>query len=407
MSAAIRYLDFDAKQDKQVNALSNWFTQAIAAYADDGKANFLDANGELVEGIYLDLPNDVYHSLPALSSTGAKKFIESPALYYRDYLSDIERKRTTAQRNTFDTGTFGHELCLEPAGFNERYFRDVMPSDYPDALSTIDQIESALVEAGLPAKEGKAEKLERLARLVPTIDLTTLKTIADIEAELVKGGYSKSESKLDKAYRLLTASPQSQVFDLLFEQNRLKQGLPSESTFNGEPVTLYGNKMPIDALVWDDANRVRNTVMSHSQARQTLMNGLPEVAIIARCPITNLLLKVKFDWLTFDDNAADVKTTLSTKPEKFLRQIRDLHYNIQQSFYTYVASLVGISIQVFSFVAVEYINADICQPYVLGKRTIASSNLQLMGALNEFVKCKKTGHWYGWSKEDCYLTIDI
>jgi hypothetical protein len=407
MSAAINYLDFEIKPASELKKVSNWIANAMDAYAADGTPNFFDKNNELVEGIYLGLPNDVYHALPALSSTGAKKFIESPALYYREYISDIERKRTTTQRNTFDTGTFGHELCLEPAGFNERYFRDIMPSDFPDALVTNDQIEAALIQAGLPAKEGKAEKISRLQRLVPTVDVTTLKTIADIDTELVKAGFAKAESKLDKAHRLVAVAPQSQVYDFLYEENRLKQGEPSQGAFNGEAVTLYGGKMPIDALVWDDAHRVRRTVMMHSQARQALMNGLPEVAIIARCPITNLMLKVKFDWLTFDDNAADVKTTASTKPEKFVRQIRDLHYNIQQSFYTYVASLVGISIRVFSFLAVEYVNADICQPYVLGKRSIATSNAQLMTALNEFVSCSKNQRWYGWSKEDCFMTVDV
>ena len=408
MSAAIKYLDFDLTPESTVlNSFSQWIERALDAYAPDGTANFLNKAGELIEGIFLGMPNDVYHKLPALSSTGAKKFIESPALYYREYLSDVERKRTTAQRNTFDTGTFAHELCLEPAGFNERYFRDLMPSDYPYALSTAEQIETALVEHGMVAKEGKAEKLARLLRHVPTVDVTTLKTIADIEAELTKANLSKTESKLDKAYRLIAVAPTVEIFDIIFEANRLKNGSPSEGSFNGEPVTFYGGKMPIDALVWDDAHRARNTLMAHSQARQALLNGLPEVAMIARCPVTGLMLKVKFDWLTFEDDAADVKTTLSTKPEKFLRQMRDLNYHIQQSFYTYVASLLQVNIQKFSFLAVEYVNADICQPYMLSKRSIASANSQLMAALTQFVQCRNTNRWYGWAKEDCFMIMDI
>lgn len=407
MSAALNIHDSDLYQDVSIADFSNWIERAMDAYAPDGSANFLDKNGELIEGIYLGMPNDVYHKLKALSSTGAKKFIESPAIYHREYLSDIERKRTTAQRNTFDTGSFSHELCLEPAGFNNRYFRDVMPSDYPDALTTIEQIECALIECGLPAKEGKKEKIERLLRLCPTADVSTLKTIADIDAELAKGNFNKTETKLDKATRLLAASPTAQIFEVIFENNRLSHGSPSESTFNGEPVTLYGGKMPIDGMVWDDAHRARNTLMAHSQARQALLNGLPEVAIIARCPVTGLWLKVKFDWLTFEDTAADVKTTLSTKPEKFIKQMRDLHYNIQQSFYCYVASLLGIVIRKFEFLAVEYVNADICQPYELGKASVARANVRLMKALKDFVECQKSNRWYGWSKEDCVLLVEI
>ena len=127
---------------------SNWVEQASPSYVN-GVPTYLDAQGELIEGIYLDMPNDVYHALPALSSSKLKKFIDSPAHYYREYLSSITRKRTTAMQNTFDAGTHAHTLVLEPEGYYERYFRDVMPIDYPDALHTAVQIEAALVKLGL------------------------------------------------------------------------------------------------------------------------------------------------------------------------------------------------------------------------------------------------------------------
>ena len=50
-------------------AYSNWQERALPAYDDEGVENFLDEDGELIEGIYLDMPNDVYHALPALSSS--------------------------------------------------------------------------------------------------------------------------------------------------------------------------------------------------------------------------------------------------------------------------------------------------------------------------------------------------
>ena len=193
-----------------------WVDNALPAYDVDGKPNFLDDDGNIVEGIFLDLPNDVYHSLNALSSSAVKKFMESPASYFRQYCSTVERKRTLAQKRIFDAGTYGHELCLEPKGFYQRYFRDLVPSDVPNALHTISEIESALIAAGLPAKEGRNEKRERCQRLIPQLDISELKTISDLDRALEENGFNKTESKLDKSYRLMANDPNALVFDYVF-----------------------------------------------------------------------------------------------------------------------------------------------------------------------------------------------
>lgn len=388
--------------------LSNWVNRAVPSYDSKGKPSFIDQFGDLIEGIYLGMPNSVYHGLPAMSSSAMKKFVESPALYARHYLSDVKRKRSVAQKRTFDAGTYGHELCLEAEGFYSRYFRDVVAADYPDALHTIAQIEAALVAVGETANESKEQKLARLMKADPTIHAATaasLRTIREIEAELDKRGLSKSETKLDKAYRLLAADKTAQVFDVFFEQNRQKHGIETKVDVDGEKISFYGGKCPIDGIVWDDAHRVQRTVRNHRDADAALQNGLPEVTIIARCPLTRMMLKVKFDWLGFDDTASDVKTTRDTKPSKFKHQIEDLKYHIQQEFYKYVAELAGIFIERFTFIAVEYINADICQPYELSEQRTLRARREFMTALTQFVKCKTENRWYGWSEEDCTMVL--
>ena len=96
---------------------------------------------------------------------------------------------------------------------------------------------------------------------------------------------------------------------------------------------------------------------------------------------------------------------LSTRPEKFARQLNDLHYDAQQEFYKYVARLAGIIIRAFTFVATEYVHADICQPYNLSRaRSIRASEMVQTG-LKDMAECVKTGVWYGWSKEDCTMTL--
>lgn len=357
-------------QIEDENTYSNWKERALPAYDDAGTENFLDDDGNLIEGIYLDMPNDVYHSLPALSSSKLKDFVKSPALYYRNYVSDIERKRTTAMKNTFDAGTHGHTLVLEPQGYYKNFFRDLMPSDMPEALNTTKEIDEKLVELKLKKTGLKSEKAQRLAEKLEEIG-------SDIK-----------------------------VFDVERQKHLESHGQPANGKWEGEDVVTYGGVIPVDPMVWDDAHRVKNTTRNHREADNYFQMGLPEVTIIARCPMTGLMLKVKFDWLRFDDIAVDLKTTLSTKPEKFIRQINDLHYDVQQAFYMYVARLSDITISEFVFVATEYVNMDACQPYRLSEKREKIAHSKVQKALPELKECIDSNKWHGWLKEDCTLIIE-
>ena len=366
MSAVALIDELTGEVFPNANLLSNWAERALPSYGANGEELFRDSQGELIEGIYLDMPNDVYHSLPALSSSKLKTFMSSPAHYYREYLSGIERKRTLAQRRTFDAGTHAHTLILEPQGYYKLYFRDVVPADYPDALQTATQIEAQLVALGL----------------------------------------KKSGTKAEKVQRLIEANPNIQVFEDIKEKLYAKHGEPQQAVVEGEEITTYGGKIPVDGQVWDDAHRAAKTTRDHAEANAYFQNGLPEVAIIARCPVTGMMLKVKFDWLRHDDTAVDMKTTLSTKPEEFLRQLNNLSYDVQQEFYKYVALLSGIEVSEFTFVATEYLHADICQPYVLSEKRTYSAKKKVDGALRRLNECNKTGRWFGWSEDDCTIVFE-
>lgn len=344
----------------------SWYEKAMEAYAQDDSPNYLDKNGELIPGIYLNLPNTVYHSLDALSSSALKKFMESPAHYYRQYISRISRKRTTAQKNTFDAGTLAHELVLEPEGFYSRYFRKLLPVDMPNALTTAKAIEDELVKRGLP----------------------------------------KSGNKEEKATRLIKADPSVEVFSIAEAKHNLQHGQPDQIFVNDEKITTYGGKTPMDGQVWDDAHRAFETTRKHREADSYLKNGMPEVTMIARCPVTDLMVKVRFDWLRFDNEAVDLKTAQSTRPDKFKRQTYDLHYDVQQEFYKYVALLTGIEVTAFTFVATEYIHADICQPFTLSNKHIAKAKRKTQLGLKRLKECMDSGNWYGWSESDCTMRLE-
>jgi exodeoxyribonuclease VIII len=376
--------------------LSMWFERAKSAYTVVGdalKENFRDDEGNLKEGIYFGMPNDVYHSLNALSSTEVKTFVGSPTEYAQQYVFGKEVTRTSSQRKTLETGSLIHLYTLEPARFAKEYFRLPKASEYPDALHTHEQLNQALSECGATMSEGVKDKVNRLKRCCPGVSTKGIYNQTDADAALVRNGLSKSESKLDKGYRLLANDRNVTVFDVEVERLKLSYGQPEVKTIDGEQVTTYGGLVPIAGDIWDSVVRAAEAASLHTDARSVLMDGFAEVAMIVRCKLTGLLMKAKFDWLTIWDTAADVKSTRDTVVRKFKSQVDDLHYDVQEQFYTYVAEMLGVFIKQFTFVAIEFQKAVNCQPFVLKQQRKAKARSVLIDAIQSIARRTKDNNW--------------
>lgn len=395
--------------ERAESAFSLWFNKAQNAYVEDDKgelvATYLDDGGNLKEGIYFAMPNDVYHSLDALSSSKLKGYVASPTEYAYEHIFDIQRDLTSQQKRTFLTGTLIHELVLEPVGFFQKYFLVPVQREYPNALNTIEQINRALEEAGLPISEGKKGKLNRLLRHDPNVDTQRLVTNLDIDNALVARGLPKSESKLDKALRLHEVAPDVEVFDVILQKALDAKGKKTEVEIDGDMVALYGGMRPVDSVMWHDTIYAAQAVRQHEGARKCLSDGFAEVTFISRCSITGLLLKAKFDWLTIYDTASDVKSAASTDPRKFGYQVNDLNYDVQEQFYCYVAEMLGVNIREFYFIAVRYNKAINCQPYRLRPQKRLQARKVMINALQSMSRRLDTNNWANDYEEPVVLEI--
>lgn len=362
----------------------NWFDNISPAYNDLGEPNFLDSQGDLIEGIYDGVPNDVYHNLDAFSSSLIKELTKNtPAHVYRQYYSDVERKRTLAQRATLDTGTYGHELILEPAGFYDRYFRVPLAADYPAALHTAAEIKDILKEKGEKTSGTKAELIKRLTKIDKSVQIFD----CILASAIIKGA---GLSAYNEALKLIDEKKCTNVI----------------SAFDDGKLSHITNKTPIDGLVWDDAHRIQSTFKSHARAKRLISNGYAELTVIARDPDTGLMLKTKFDYINKRAVASDVKTTRSANPRKFAMQCRDLRYDVQESFYKYVANLAGIPVKLFAFVSIEYLEADICEVFELKRSRQITADNDMRDGLRMLKECLDTENWFGYSKNDEIMVID-
>lgn len=317
------------------------------AYDEKGRPNFKDSAGELIAGIYSGLENEVYHSLDAISSSQIKKYAKSPAHFKRAYIDKINRKRTLkSTERTLDAGTYAHELVLEPEGFNDRYFRLLNAAEHENSIHLLEDLKAKCAEMGLAVSGSKATLIERIKTQDPTVLIFEVQQ----EEHILKNAGKKAVEKAKEFMKKSTGRPS--LIDSLRE----------------DCVTPYLIKTPVDPIVWDDAHRACETVRNHEWADSILQDGHPELSVIAQCPETGLMLKVRFDWLTNAGLPADLKTTRSCNPLMAAYQFADLGYDLQAVFYTHVGRLAGIPCppHVFPFVAVEYLDADICEVFELG-----------------------------------------
>ncbi|MBW8191328.1 PD-(D/E)XK nuclease-like domain-containing protein [Neiella marina] len=370
---------------EELSIEKHWLDRVGPAYDADGEPNFQDASGNLIEGIYTDLPNNVYHSLPAISSSKLKKFAESPAHYYRQYLSDIERARTLTQVRTFDTGSMGHELVLEPEGFHDRYFRLPLMHEIDDVLVTIDDLKTKCEELKLKTSGSKPELIKRLLEVAPKLPIFDAIIAQTLRDNVGAQAYAAAEKFISEA----------------------KSRMSIVRAFEDESIKELCDKIPLDGIMWDDAHRIAKSAKDHPYADKLISNGYPELTVIARDPRTGLMLKVKYDWLRFDSIAVDVKTTRSAASSGFAYQCADLRYDIQQEFYKYVGNLAGIPIKIFVFIAIEYADADICEPYELSDDDIEEGYRDLMGYLSKLEDCLKLDDWFGYTRRDRITVLKL
>ena len=317
------------------------------AYDVNGKPNYLDEHGEIICGIYSDLENEVYHSLPAISSSQIKKYAKSPAHYKRTYIDQVNRKRQLAKstEKTFDTGTYSHELILEGEGFYDRYFRLLNAAEHENSLHTIAELKEKCKELSLAVSGTKTALIERIVKRDPTVKIFDAEQQKHIQDNVGEKAYLKALEVMSETSERLS------LIDALKHKDV-------------KPLLL---KTPIDAVIWDDAHRAERTVRSHEWANEILQDGFAELSVFARCPVTGRMLKVRFDWLSRRGIPADLKTTRSANPLQAAYQFADLGYDLQSWYYTHVGRLAGIPCEdkVFPIIAVEFLEADICQVFEL------------------------------------------
>ena len=201
----------------------------------------------IVDGVYFNLPAEVYHAVPRLSASGLQKLCVSPATFWRGSWLDPDRPEldedeTKAQQ----LGKAYHVARLEPERFHATYVRELAKSDFPAKgfLSSDEKVKAKLKELG--------------------------------EQQTVTG-----ETTLERCERLLDAGYEGTLFPL--EKARWEAG--------------RGGRIPIPAKYFDQIAQDMERIRGSGEIAELLSGGEPEVSIFWT-DAHGLKMKCRCDYLT-------------------------------------------------------------------------------------------------------------
>lgn len=133
----------------------------------------MTATEDLEDGVYFDMPHDVYIRLPRIGSGGIKDLICSTATFWwNSWMNPDRPAEEIAPRDARSIGTAFHMARLEPDRFAATYAAalDVAAIDGGDLLRTDTDVCARLAELGeTQRKKGEAslDRARRLAELDP------------------------------------------------------------------------------------------------------------------------------------------------------------------------------------------------------------------------------------------------
>jgi hypothetical protein len=249
-------------------------------------AEIIARAADLIEdGIYFDLPAEVYHAVPALGSGSIAKLIVSPGTFWRGSWLDPDRPELDEDATKAQVlGKAYHTARLEPEKFHELFVRELDKGDFPQQgfLSSDTAVKAELKGRGLTQSIGTETIEERAERLV-------------------ESGYEGTIWPLEKAR---------------WEKE-------------------VAGRTPIPASFWDDIERDMERLRGNQEIADKLEGGEPEVSIFWTDE-HGLRCKARFDYLrpdlwddfkTFDNSRGKVLAQAISDAFRFNRYyVQAVHY---------------------------------------------------------------------------------
>lgn len=118
---------------------------------------------------------------------------------------------------------------------------------------------------------------------------------------------------------------------------------------------VYGRDKVLVSHEGNSVLTMLDAVMNNPDAMAIIdKEGYPELSGFAEDPETGIWIRARFDWLTTDGHALDVKKTQDARERAFQKAIHSYRYYCQDAMYSHVYELItGQPLEKYEFLAIE------------------------------------------------------
>lgn len=205
--------------------------------------------------------------------------------------------------------------------------------------------------------------------------------------------------KLGSAVHCAVLEPKRFSTDYVCEviDKRTKAG-KERAAEHEEAGTIHLSPVELDAVM-----HMRDAVMVHKTAGDLFTDGRAELSVFAT--VDGVECKARPDWLRDDGVVVDLKTTSDASFTAFSRQIDNLKYYLQASFYLDVLNNAKVSAHRFTFCAVESAPPFAVAVYTLGDDFMDYAFNAHRDLLSLYKECMESNVWPGY--EEDIMIIDL
>ena len=162
-----------------------------------------------------------------------------------------------------------------------------------------------------------------------------------------------------------------------------------------EAVKVYGSERTLTGPEADRVAGMQEAVYANLHARKLLeSDGWRELSGMANDPEMGATCRHRFDLLTADGIAVDVKKTQDARPEAFQRSVYNYRYHVQAAFYADQHYwITGKPLKAFAFLAIEEDMPHGCKVYILDDDAMALGRATYQADLARYARCITDNDW--------------
>ena len=255
-------------------------------------------------GIYFDMPEEVYHAIPALSSSGVKALAASPMLFWAKSWLNPDREEQEDKEHQILGKAYHCRILEGREAFESRFCIGLDRADYPDVLESTDDIKNAIAKR----------------EVAPVTRIGTGEFVADPKKPGETKELTRPAKKEDWIEQLLDLDPDAQIW------LRIQEAFARENA----------GKTFISAETFKRLAIAARMIEADPQLSQAFTGGHAEVSLFWHCPKTGVPMKARVDYLKIQ-MMVDLKTVanqLEMSIERAIpREIAARKYNLQPSVY--------------------------------------------------------------------------